>query len=163
MIRWPKAVVVVGVVGMGILLAGCPGMPGAPGGAGAGEQRTPPGVLPPPGLESGGARTLMGATVTAPDNSYLLVRYTQMRGGVMRHSEPTWDSCRRVSMLENCLLIEGLNYDGRAEAAPKDTNLLIAYADLAGFEWKYEARPAPPAQPVPPAGKPQPKPGRKPQ
>ncbi|MFB3882269.1 MAG: hypothetical protein ACE149_13465 [Armatimonadota bacterium] len=144
MVRWPKAVVLVAVVCAGVVLAGCPGMPGVGGGAGA-EQRTPPGVLPPPGLESGGVRTLMGTTIVAPDNSYLLVRFS--RGE--KQPAPTaqkWQTCRRVSVLENCVLIEGLNYDGRDDSFAKDANWLIAYPDLAGFEWKYEARPAPPAQ-----------------
>jgi len=141
--HWRKAVAVVGLLAMGTLLAGCPGMPGA-GGAGA-EQRTPPGVLPPPGMESGGVRTLMGTTITAPDNSYLLVRFTKTQERPPA-GQPKWQSCRRVSVLESCALIEGLNYDARDDAAAKDANLLIAYPDLASLEWKYEARPAPPAQ-----------------
>jgi len=143
MIRWRIALAMVGLLAMGTLLAGCPGMPGA-GGAGA-EQRTPPGVLPPPGMESGGVRTLMGTTITAPDNSYLLVRFTKAQAKPPA-GEPKWQSCRRVSVLDNCIMIEGLNYDGRDDAAAKDANLLIAHADLATFDWKYEARPAPPAE-----------------
>ena len=156
MIQWRKAVAVLGLLAAGALLAGCPGMPGA-GGAG-GEQRTPPGVLPPPGMESGGVRTLMGTTITAPDNSYLLVRFTKAQAKPPA-GEPKWQSCRRVSVLDNCIMIEGLNYDGRDDAAGKDANLLIAHADLATFDWKYEARPAPPAQPE---GKSQPKQEKKP-
>jgi len=157
MTRWPKAVVLLALVAAGVLLAGCPGMPGAGGGAGA-EQKTPPGVLPPPGLESGGVRTLMGTTITAPENSYLLVRFSKV-GGRATATEPKWQTCRRVNAVENCVLVEGLNYDGRDDVAPKDTNLLIAYTSLASFDWKYEARPAPPA---PEQGKGQPSQGRKP-
>jgi hypothetical protein len=100
----------------------------------------------------------MGTTITAPDNSYLLVRFTKGQAKPPS-AEAKWQSCRRVSVLENCMLIEGVNYDGRDDVAPKDSNLLIAYADLASFDWKYEARPAPPAQAQ---GKSQPKQGRQP-
>jgi hypothetical protein len=98
----------------------------------------------------------MGTTITAPDDSYLLVRFTKAQAKPPS-AEPKWQSCRRVSALENCLLIEGINYDGRDDAAAKDANLLIAYADLASFDWKYEARPAAPAQAQ---EKSRPKPGR---
>jgi hypothetical protein len=129
------------LLGSACLLAGCPGMPGAPG---AGQQNMPPGIQPPPGLESGGARTLMGSTVTPPDNSILLVSFTSAE------SEPAdvgeWQTCRRIIPLENCVLIEGLNYDGRDQDAPKDVNQLISYAHLQRFRWKYEARPAPPSE-----------------
>jgi hypothetical protein len=100
----------------------------------------------------------MGTTITAPDNSYLLVRFTKAQRKPPS-AEPKWQSCRRVSALDNCLLIEGVNYDARDDAAAKDANLLIAYGDLASFDWKYEARPAPPAQPE---GKGQPKQGKQP-
>jgi hypothetical protein len=87
-------------------------------------------------MESGGARTLMGTTVTAPENSYLLVRFPRA-GERAPGAEPNWQSCRRVCVLENCLLVEGLNYDGRDDAAARDANQLIAYPKLASFEWKY--------------------------
>ncbi len=122
------------------LLVGCPGMPGAPG---ARDQQMPPGVLPPPGLQSGGARTLMGSTVTAPDNSYLLVSFASSEFGA--EGADQWRTCRRIVPLENCVLVEGLNYDGRAEEAPRDVNQLIPYVHLQRFQWKYEAKPAPPA------------------
>jgi hypothetical protein len=123
-----------------------PGMGGT--GAGGAQQNTPPGVLPPPGLESGGVRTLMGTTITPPDDSYLLVRY----GGGAPVTEATpWKSCRRVSFGEGFIMLEGLNYDGRDDKAAKDTNQIVPLAAAAGFEWKYEARPAPPAQPAQPA------------
>jgi len=155
MMRWWKAVSLLCLLALGTLLVGCPGMPGMPGAGGAGtEQKSPPGVLPPPGLESGGVRTLMGSTITAPENSYLLVRFTRVRGQAAG-AAATWQSCRRVSVVENCLMIEGLNYDGRDDVAPKDANLLIPYTDLESFDWKYEARPAPPAAAP---GKGQPKP-----
>ena len=121
------------------VLAGCPGMPGAPG---AGEERMPPGVLPPPGMESGGARTLMGSTITPPDNSFLLVSFSSVESESAEHEQ--WQTCRRIVPLENCVLIEGLNYDGRLEEAREDVNQLIPYAHLQAFRWKYEARPAPP-------------------
>jgi hypothetical protein len=135
-----KAVLLGVLLTSSCLLVGCPGMPGAPG---AGDQKMPPGVLPPPGLESGGARTLMGSTVTPPDNSYLLVsfRADKSEAAGVEH----WQTCRRIVPLESCVLIEGLNYDGRAEAAPRDVNELIPYAALQSLQWKYEARPAPPA------------------
>jgi len=147
-----RAALLIGLLAMGSLLAGCPGMPGLPGAGG--EQKMPPGVLPPPGLESGGARTLMGSTITPPDNSFLLVAFDL--AGSEPSAAPDWQTCRRVTPLDSCLLLEGLNYDGRAEGAPKDGNQLIPYEQLRRLEWKYEARPAPPAgegaegeQPVP--------------
>ncbi len=161
MLRRLRVALLLGLLAAGLLLAGCPGMPGMPGaGGGAGaEQKTPPGVLPPPGLESGGVRTLMGTTITAPENSYLLVRFARVRQQPTTLAEAKWQSCRRVTLIENCLTVEGINYDGRDDAGAKDANVLIAYSDLTGFDWKYEARPAPPAQP---AGKGQPKPSPKP-
>ncbi len=135
-----KAVLLGVLLTSSCLLMGCPGMPGAPG---ASDQRTPPGVLPPPGLASGGARTLMGSTVTPPDNSYLLVSFEAGEPGAAGAEQ--WQTCRRIVPLESCVLIEGLNYDGRAEAAPRDVNELIPYAALRSLHWKYEARPAPPA------------------
>ena len=132
----------IGLLLAGSLLAGCPGMPGMPGG-GQTQQNMPPGVLPPPGLESGGARTLMGSTITAPDNAYLLVSLD--RAGSEPSVPAEWQTCRRVTPLENCLLLEGMNYDGRAEGAEKDVNQLVPYEQLRRFEWKYEPRPVPPA------------------
>lgn len=150
-----RVIALVGLGLLGTLLVGCPGMPGATGGSGS-QQNTPPGVLPPPGLESGGVRTLMGTTITPPDDSYLLVRYGT--GSVAVATAP-WRACRRVSAGDGILLVEGLNYDGRDEKASKDTNQLYALSSINGFEWKYEARPAPPAQATP---KGQQKPGGKP-
>jgi len=132
----------IGLLAAGSLLAGCPGMPGMPGG-GQSQQNMPPGVLPPPGLESGGARTLMGSTITAPDNAYLLVFVD--RTGAEASVPATWQTCRRVTPLEGCLLLEGINYDGRDAAANKDVNELVPYDQLRRFEWKYEERPVPPA------------------
>ena len=125
------------------LLCGCPGMPGA-GGAG-GQEKMPPGVLPPPGLESGGARTLMGTTITSPDGYYLLVKYSYAQtGGTPQVGE--WQTCRRAIPLDNCMLVEGLNYDGRLAGAEKDVNQLLPFSGLTGFYWKYEAKPAPPPE-----------------
>ncbi len=137
-----RSALLVGLLVAGSLLAGCPGMPGMPGG-GQSQQNMPPGVLPPPGLESGGARTLMGTTITAPDNAYLLVSLDRMGSELSDPAE--WQTCRRVTPLERCLLLEGINYDGRAEGAPKDVNQIIPYEQVRRFEWKYEARPTPPA------------------
>ena len=122
------------------LLSGCPGMPGAPGG----QQQMPPGVLPPPGLESGGARTLMGTTITPPDNSLLLVKYDSTDPKSPGAGE--WQTCRRIIPLESCILMEGANHDGRQEAAERDVNRLLPYASLVSFSWKYEAKLAPPAE-----------------
>ena len=124
-----------------VALAGCPGMPGAPGGAG-GQQNVPPGLQPPPGEKSGGARTLMGTTITPPENAILLIRYGY--GGSA--ASATWKSCRRVIPLDNSVILEGLNYDGRDKNADKDVNQLLPLAGLT-FYWKYEPKPTPPPQP----------------
>jgi len=129
-----------------VLLAGCPGMPGAPGGAG-GQQTVPPGLQPPPGATSGGARTLMGTTITPPENAILLVRFGY--GGAA--SAANWGSCRRAILLDNAVILEGLNFDERNKAADKDVNQLLPLAGLT-FYWKYEPKPAPPPQPAGRAG-----------
>ena len=138
-----KAVLLVGLLVFGCLLAGCPGMPGMPGGQ---EQQMPPGVLPPPGMDSGGARTLMGSTITPPDTAYLLVSFTLQDRDISREGD--WQTARRVVPLDSCVLVEGLNYDGRAEGAPEDVNQLIPYEHLTSFQWRYEERPAPPPSPA---------------
>jgi len=132
-----KIAIVVGGIAVATLLAGCPGMPGGPGQ----QQQTPSGVLPPPGMESGGLRTLMGGSVTAPDNNFLLVEFSYPN---MPAELQGWQSARRFSALDSCILVEGLNYDGRT-SAPKDQNILILYNGLTKFDWKYEPKPAPPA------------------
>ncbi len=58
---------------MTALLCGCPGMTGQPGPSAA--QQTPPGILPPPGLKTGGVRTLVGATITPPEGQVIVVNY----------------------------------------------------------------------------------------
>ena len=125
-----------------VALSGCPGMPGAPGGGAATPENTPPGLLPPPGTESGGARTLLGTTITPPDNAFLLVRYTYA------DADPAeWQSCRRILPLDTAVIIEGLNHDGRAADADKDVNQLLPFAGLTALHWKYEPKPTPPPQP----------------
>jgi hypothetical protein len=138
-----RVALLIGLLAFGSLLAGCPGMPGMPAGQ---EQQMPPGVLPPPGMESGGARTLMGATITPPDNAYLLVSFVLK--DLDLSGEGGWQTARRVVPLAECILVEGLNYDGRAEDEPKDINQLIPYEHLEGFRWRYEERPAPPPSPA---------------
>ena len=95
-------------------------------------------------LESGGARTLMGATVTPPDDSYLLVTYTYVVAGT--ETRVDWQTCRRVLPLTSCVLVEGLNFDGRLKDAEKDVNVLLPFEGLVTFRWKYETRPMPPAE-----------------
>lgn len=133
-----RIVLLLALLALGTLLCGCPGMPGAPGG----EQKMPPGVLPPPGLESGGARTLMGATITSPDDALLLVKYALADSKSPAAGE--WQTCRRIIPLESCILVEGVNHDGRQEGAERDVNRLLPYAALVSFTWKYEAKLAPP-------------------
>jgi len=131
-------------VGLGLitLLAGCPGMPGAAGS----QQEMPPGMQPPRGMESGGARTIMNAAVTAPDDAIMLVYVLEGEA-----TEAEWRSCRRVIALESSIMIEGLNYDGRDEGAEKDHNRLIPFSHLGYLSWRYEAKPQPatPAETTP--------------
>jgi len=145
-------------LGLTTLLAGCPGMPGATGGGGSAAQQAPPGILPPPGLESGGVRTLMGTTVTPPNNQILLVSYT-----ISASSTGSWSSVRRLVFIEGGVMLEGLNYDGRAAGQEKDANRLVPVSQLTSLAWKYEPKPTPPAPAKPPAsaGKAKPEPGGK--
>ena len=145
MSKMTRIVALVGLICVGSLLSGCPGIPGMPGAAGGGEQKMPPGVLPPPGLESGGARTLMGTTITPPDNFFLLVSFTTSAGA---SQAAEWLTCRRIIPLESCVIVEGLNYDGRNKQAPQDVNQLVPYQGLTSLQWKYEAKPVPPPAPV---------------
>ena len=135
-----RMAVLIGLLSLGPLLSGCPGMPGAPGS----QQKMPPGVLPPPGLDSGGVRTIMGSTITPPDNSFLLVKYTHAEGAAPEAGR--WQTCRRITPLESCVLLEGLNYDGRSKDAERDVNQLLPFSGLTGLYWKYEAKPAPPVE-----------------
>jgi len=146
-------------LGLVALLAGCPGMPGAPGGTGSAAQQAPPGILPPPGLDSGGVRTLMGTTVTPPNNQILLVRYTTPNSAAAIQ----WSSVRRLVFIEGGVMLEGLNYDGRAAGQEKDANRLVPVSQLTSLAWKYEPKPTPPAPAKPPAsaGKAKPEPGGK--
>jgi hypothetical protein len=156
-----KTFLAVALLGAGSLLAGCPGMPGMPGGAASQQQNMPAGVLPPPGLESGGVRTLMGTTITAPEDSYLLVSFT-LRGPQAGESVEL-QSCRRITAADGSILIEGLNYDNRLEGAPKDVNRLLPEAQVERLEWKYELKPTPPAEtstPGAPSGKQSPEKGQ---
>ena len=147
---WARFGLLVAGLAMITLLVGCPGMPGG-GGAGGNASQTPPGVLPPPGLTSGGVRTIVGATVTPPENSVLLVRFVV---GDVTEATPAWISTRRISVTENAVFLEGLNFDGRAPSLPKDENRLLALAKVAMLEWKYEAKPTPPPSKTPAAGGP---------
>ena len=84
----------------------------------------------------------MGTTIIAPDNAFLLVRHTPPGSD----AEPPWRSCRRVIVLTDCVLIEGVNYDLRAEGVEKDFNEVVQFSDIGSFAWKYEAKPTPPAE-----------------
>ena len=142
MVRYLRAGAAIALLCAAVLLCGCPP------GAGGGQQNMPPGSQPPPGLDSGGAWTLMGTTITAPNDCYLLVKFAprdEGRAGPATE-EPKWRSCRRVIPIESYVLIEGLNYDGRDDKADKDVNQLVPASELAYFYWKYEAKPAPPAE-----------------
>ena len=103
---YTRAILLTALLGALVVLAGCPGMPG--GGAGAqNAANMPPGMQPPPGLDSGGARTLMGTTIIPPDNSVLLVKYGY--ADAPSDYTPEWQSCRRIIPIETCLLLEGVN------------------------------------------------------
>jgi hypothetical protein len=142
-----KIALLVGLVSLCGLLTGCPGMPGGPG---AGQENLPPGMKAPPGMEpgidSGGARTLMGTTITAPENATLLVKLVRPSS----EGEPSWRSCRRFVVLDNCVLLEGINYDQRDPDSEADSNEVVPYSDIDSFVWKYQPKPAPPAEEEPP-------------
>ncbi|UCC67260.1 MAG: hypothetical protein JSV79_08975 [Armatimonadota bacterium] len=138
-----KILLLLSLLSLAALLAGCPGMPGGPG---AGQDNLPPGMKAPPGMESGGGRTLMGTTVTAPDNAILLVRHGRPNSKV----ESPWRSCRRLIVLDDCMLMEGINYDRRADGE-SDFNEVVPFSDIQSFAWKYEQRPTPPAEEESPA------------
>lgn len=136
--RYTRVAILLAALGSTVLLAGCPGMPGGPGG----QQKTPPGMMPPAGLDSGGAYSLMGTTITAPDGSLLLFRPVIAED----EGDRPWESCRRIILLENAVLVEGINYDGRTEDAEKDFNRVIPLANIQNLNWKYEAKPSAPAE-----------------
>ncbi len=136
--RYARLGLLLAGLGLTTLLVGCPGMPGAPGGTSAAQQ-TPPGVQPPPGLKSGGVRTLLGTTVTPPDNSILLVTYKTTTGVSGQNI-----AVRRLTISENTVVFEGLNYDERNPNLPKDTNTIIPLAQITSLTWNYEAQPTPP-------------------
>jgi len=155
--RYSRILLLLLGLSLAMLLSGCPGMPGVPGGAGgASAQNVPPGLQPPPGLKSGGVRTLMGTTITPSDDSVLLVRYAYA-------GQPSagWQSCRRIVALDTYVSLEGLNFDGREKSAEKDVNLLLPWSGLASFTWKYEPKPTPPPQPKTPGARAQPGPTRR--
>ncbi len=142
-------------LGVTALLAGCPGLPGAGGGAGGNAAQTPPGVLPPPGLKSGGVRTIIGTTVTPPDNGTLLVSYT-VGAGWDANAKPQlteqWTPVRRITVTESTVLLEGLNFDGRLAKLPKDQNRLLALDKVSSLDWRYEEAPAPASGKAPAGG-----------
>lgn len=86
----------------------------------------------------------MGATITPPDDSILLITWTYT--GPPPRSVP-WQSCRRIIALDTYVSLEGLNFDGRDKTGEKDVNRLIPWSEITGFSWKYEPKPAPPPQP----------------
>ena len=131
-----RLVLLIAGLGLITLLAGCPGMPG---GGGSSAQQSPPGVQPPPGLTSGGVRTLLGTTVTPPENSFLLVSFTSSTGASAQKL-----TARRITISENTVLFEGLNYDARNPKLPADTNTIFPLAQLTALSWSYEAKPTPP-------------------
>jgi hypothetical protein len=139
MTTFTKIALLLGLLGLGGLLAGCPGMPGAGGG---GQDNLPVGMKEPPGMKSGGARTLMGTAVTAPDNATLLIRHDRPGS----EAESPWRSCRRIIVLADCVLIEGLNFDQRTTGEGADFNEVVPFADIQSFVWRYEPRPTPPAE-----------------
>jgi hypothetical protein len=109
-------------------------------------------------MESGGARTLLGTTVTAPNNQILLVQYYLPSVS----KEMQWLSVRRLTFVDGGVLFEGLNYDGRVANGEKDQNLFVALPQLTALAWKYEPKPIPPpAKPAAGAGKEKPGAGTK--
>jgi len=131
------------VAGLGLLvfLSGCPGIPGGGGGGAAAQQ--PPGTLPPPGLESGGVRTLLGTTITPPTNSVLLISYST-GASPASGTPPTWQSVRRITVTDTTVLLEGINYNGRDEAQPRDVNRVVQLNQVTPLTWRYEGAPTPP-------------------
>jgi len=96
----------------------------------------------------------MGTTITPPTDSFLLVKFQLARESALRGEmsgkpkpeEAGWKSCRRVIPMDQWVVVEGLNYDGRDQAAEKDVNQLLPSMGLAYFYWKYEPKPAPPPE-----------------
>jgi len=134
------------IVLLGIsLLGGCAGMPGMPG-AGGQQQQGPPGLTPPPGLKSGGVRTLMGTVVTAPDNGTLSVHYTlaTAKPAEVAASKDTWRHCRRIVMAEGTVTIEGLDFDKSTAQKDVETSIAFPVNDLTELSWKYDTDKLPP-------------------
>ena len=155
-----RTILLVAALALLPLLTGCPGMPGAGGGGGA-AQNTPPGVLPPPGLESGGVRTLMGTTVTPPNDQILLVSYATSPAPYSSAHKFDGGTVRRLTFVDGGVLFEGLNYDERAKGQEKDRNVFLPLTQVFFLTWKYEPKPTPPASPTPGTGKEKQGPGPK--
>ena len=136
-------------IGLGLvtLLAGCPGMPGMGGSSSSSSaQQSPPGLVSPPGMQSGGARSLMGTTVTPPDNGTLLVNVT------IAGTATGFQSTRRLVFAETGVMLEGVNFDGRTKGQELDTNRFVPTNQITSLTWKYEIKPAPPGAKPGPGG-----------
>lgn len=123
------------------LLGGCSGLPGAPG-AGGQAQQGPPGLSAPPGMKTGGARTVLGTTVTAPDNYVVSVKYSLAPNTATAANaddfKGVWHHCQRILISDGVILIEGIDFDTPNATTETQSQILLPVASVADIAWKYE-------------------------
>jgi hypothetical protein len=123
------------------LLGGCSGLPGAPGASGQAQQG-PPGLTAPPGMKTGGARTVLGTTVTAPDNYVVSVKYSLAPNATTAANavafKGAWHHCQRILVSDGVILIEGIDFDIPNATTETQSQILLPVASVADIAWKYE-------------------------
>lgn len=125
-------------IGSLALLAGCSGL--TPGGNQA--QQGPPGLSSPPGMKTGGAKTVLGTAVTAPDNYTLSVRFTLAPTVPATVTAATykgaWHHCRRIIVSDGVVMVEGIDFDEPNVDTGTEGNLALPNSSLVEFTWRYD-------------------------
>jgi hypothetical protein len=131
-----------------VILSGCSGLPGTAG-AGGQAQQGPPGLSPPPGMKTGGARTVLGTTLTAPDKYVLSVKYALASAGASATSAGAyagaWHHCQRVLISDGIILIEGIDYDKPNATTESQSQVALPAGSITDLVWRYEPDITPPA------------------
>jgi hypothetical protein len=138
----------IALLALAIFIGGCTGFPGAPGANQQAAQQGPPALNPPTGMKSGGARSVFGAAVTAPDDQVLSVNYELANTSIAPKTATiyngVWHHCRRISFGDSMVIIEGINFDViKAEGAttPTDVNFMLPLTSVVELNWRYDPAP----------------------